>query len=172
MEAEGWEVVGYFYNPNVHPLLEFRRRVKALRVFAETKPVDLVVCEAYGLREFLTEVAFDRPRRCVDCYELRLRSAARQAQAQNCDAFSSTLLVSPMQRHDDIRTVGERIAADTGVPFCYRDFRPLYEMSIESARKKRLYRQPYCGCVFSEQERYEETTRHLYKGAVETPRDR
>jgi len=162
---DGWEVIGYFYNPNVHPLLEFRRRAKALHVFLETDATPMVFCEDYGLREFLARVESDRPQRCLGCYELRLRAAARRAMMEKCDAYSSTLLVSPMQQHESIRAIGERVAGETGLPFHYRDLRERHDTSLEIAKRRMLYRQTYCGCIFSEQERYEPTTRHLYRGA-------
>ena len=69
-------------------------------------------------------------------------------------AFTTTLLVSPYQKHDLIREVGERVAKETGIPFYYVDFRPGWHEGVRISRERQMYRQPYCGCIFSEKERY------------------
>ena len=126
-------------------------------------PVDVV--EEYGLDQFIREVYHpERPRRCASCYFLRLSRTALRAREQGFDRFTTTLLVSPHQNHELVREAAERAAALTGVEFLYRDFRPLHERSHEMARRRRLYLQQYCGCCFSEYERFRDTTRELYRG--------
>ncbi|ODS32325.1 MAG: hypothetical protein SCARUB_02573 [Candidatus Scalindua rubra] len=164
LRKENFHVYGYFYNPNIHPLLEFRKRLKAVRIFQESDPIDIDYCEEYGLREYLKEVNYEGNSRCEECYRLRLKTTACYAKEKDFDAFCSTLLFSKQQDHEKIKKIGEQISEQIGIPFEYRDYRHLCECSHEIARKKMLYRQSYCGCIFSEYERYKDTTRNLYEG--------
>ena len=162
---ETTEVVVLFYNPNIHPLLEFRRRMKAVHVLRETEPFEMIVRDEYGLAEFLTEVEWEGDERCASCYQLRLGEAAREAQRLRCDAFATTMTISTHQDHTAIRRIGEACGDAVDVPFLYRDFRDQMDMAQQSAKREGLYRQAYCGCIFSEYERYRDTTKHLYRGA-------
>ncbi len=171
LAAQGHETAAYFDNPNIHPLLEFRRRLKALKVLSdrlgpkEPAFARLECVEDYGLERFLQEAwAGGAPGRCERCYAMRLRAAARRARAQGYDAFTSTLLISLHQDHERIRQLGATIAADEAVLFHDEDFRPLFHMSHDAGKKLSLYSQQYCGCIFSEHERYRNTTKHLYRG--------
>ena len=92
--------------------------------------------------------------RCVKCYEFRLYEAARQAKEGGFDSFTSSLFISPYQKHELMREVAERAASEYGVEFLYRDFRPYFRAGQERARELGFYIQKYCGCVFSEEERY------------------
>ncbi len=166
LRVQEMELQGLFYNPNIHPLLEFRKRVKALRVFLEADDLPVEIAEEYGLDQFVREVYHSvRRTRCANCYFLRLYETAVRAREQGFDCFTTTLLVSPQQKHDLVREMGERAAVKVGVAFIYRDFRPLHEQSHQEARRRRLYLQPYCGCCFSEYERFRNTSRELYRGA-------
>ncbi|OOP57200.1 MAG: hypothetical protein AYP45_04865 [Candidatus Brocadia carolinensis] len=164
LRKEGFTVTGLFYNPNIHPLLEFRRRLKALRVFQESDPLPVIYCEDYGLREYLKHVDYEGNDRCADCYMMRLRFIAAYARENGFGAFTSTMLFSIYQNHEQLKKFSENLAREYGIDFVYRDYRYLSECSHEIAKKKMLYRQGYCGCVFSEYERYKDTTRELYKG--------
>lgn len=171
LRAEHMEVEGTFYNPNIHPFLEFRKRMKALRVFLESDDLLVEIDGTYGLEKFVTEVyAPDRHKRCENCYALRLRHTARRARDRGFDAFTTTLLVSTRQDHELIREVGDQAAAEAGTEFLYRDFRPLNDRSHEQAKRRRLYLQSYCGCCFSEYERFCSTTRELYRGGARPPK--
>jgi predicted adenine nucleotide alpha hydrolase (AANH) superfamily ATPase len=99
-------------------------------------------------------VADDISGRCVKCYEMRLFDTARAAAEGGFDSFTSSLFISPYQNHELMREVAERAAAEYGVSFLYRDFRPYFREGQERARALEMYIQKYCGCVFSEQERY------------------
>ena len=164
LRREGMDLAGYFYNPNIHPLIEFRRRVKALRVFLESDPLPVEIDDAYGLEAFLRGVDPLAPGRCERCYAMRLDRAASVAAEKGFDAFTTTLLVSKHQEHDLVRRVGERVASRHPVAFLYRDLRPLADACGQEAKSRQLYRQTYCGCVFSEADRYRDTTLHLYRG--------
>jgi predicted adenine nucleotide alpha hydrolase (AANH) superfamily ATPase len=110
--------------------------------------------DSYALRPFVREVAEDIAHRCGKCYEMRLFETARQAKELGFDSFTSSLFISPYQNHELMRETAERAAAEYGVDFLYRDFRPLFRDGQEKARELGFYIQKYCGCVFSEEERY------------------
>jgi len=164
LTAHGHEVCGLFYNPNIHPLIEFRRRLKSLKVLQESLPLPVVYVEHYGLREYLDRVDWRGPARCADCYRLRLDRTAAEARARGFEAISTTLLTSGHQDHDLVRSIGAECAQARGVRFFYQDWRSLAEENRRWAGELRLYRQQYCGCVFSEYDRFKDTTRHLYRG--------
>jgi len=150
----GHELQGYFFNPNIHPFKEFERRLDTLKEYAAAVELPLIVDDRYLLEEFLTEAMRTDRIRCEGCYEMRFHLAARQAKQLGCDAFTTTLLVSPYQKHDLIRQVAERVGAEEGVDFFYMDFRPGWQEGVKISRERLMYRQPYCGCIFSEKERY------------------
>lgn len=154
LRGSGVEPTAFWYNPNIHPFTEYRQRLNTLRGYAASIGMALVERNEYGLRTFLTEVdgAFDA--RCPVCYRLRLDAAAAYAVENGFPAFSTTLLISPYQNHALLMEAGERAAAQYGVSFLYRDFRPLFRDGQNRARELNLYMQKYCGCIFSEEDRY------------------
>lgn len=154
LQSRDWELVGYFYNPNIHPYKEFARRLETSREFAAKTGLELVVEPAYELEEFLRRALGATEGRCRECYDLRLRRAAAYAREQGFDCFSTTLLVSPYQQHELVRQIGEQAAQDAGIPFHYEDFRPGWPEGVAISKELELYRQPYCGCIFSEKDRY------------------
>jgi predicted adenine nucleotide alpha hydrolase (AANH) superfamily ATPase len=135
-------------------------------VLASRERVELVVHDAYGLEEFLDALGgrWTRPERCRVCYALRLEAAARQAAKLGIRRFTSTLLASPQQEREAICELGHAQAERYGLVFDDSDRRALHEAGIERARRLQLYRQQYCGCIFSEHERFRDTTRELYRG--------
>jgi len=154
----------YFYNPNVQPLLEFRRRAKSLQVLADAERLGLIVDLAYDPKRFLASVPWDRPARCETCYRIRLAETARLATERSFEAITTTLLVSVHQDHEAVRRIGTEEAEACGLTFHYEDWRPLAERGPWEAKRRNLYRQQYCGCLFSEQERFASTRRDLYGG--------
>ncbi|WP_425061377.1 epoxyqueuosine reductase QueH [Sporomusa carbonis] len=154
-EYPQYEITGYFYNPNIHPYKEFVRRLDTLKTFAEKIGLNnLIVDDSYTLEEFLRQALNAPGGRCQSCYELRMRQTAGYAKENGFDCFSTTLLVSPYQQHDLIRAAAEEAANVEGVKFCYIDFRPGWQEGVKISRELEMYRQPYCGCVFSEKDRY------------------
>lgn len=147
-------VHGYFYNPNIHPYLEFQRRLTTLEDYAAATEFPLIVERHYELEEFLRQVVFREAQRCRICYYLRLKGAAHIARHGKFDAFTSTLLYSKHQQHELIREIGEQAGQEVGVPFYYQDFRPGWKEGIEESKRLNLYRQSYCGCIYSERDRY------------------
>lgn len=155
LRDEGWEVEGWFYNPNIHPYREWQHRRDTLAEYAKLVDLPVTWVEGYDLNEFLREALAAGPERCLSCYRRRLSAAAKAAREGGYDAFSTTLLVSPYQKHDEVRRLGEELARQEGVSFVYRDFRPGFRAAQAKAKELGLYRQPYCGCIFSERERYQ-----------------
>ncbi|MGQ9921063.1 MAG: epoxyqueuosine reductase QueH [Desulfobacca sp.] len=154
LRDEGVEVHGYFYNPNIHPYQEWQRRRQTLVEYAATVSLPLSAPDSYDLEDFLRQVVFREAARCPFCYALRLQATARLAKAQNFDAFSSTLLYSRYQQHDRIREIGTQIGREVGIPFYYADFRRGWLQGIEESKRLGMYRQQYCGCIYSEKDRY------------------
>lgn len=148
LRQKGTEVVGYFFNPNIQPEEEFRKRLQALRRFQAARGLIVQYDEEYDAESYRDSVLPNDENRCLRCYRLRLRRTAQTAKQLGCEAFSTTLLVSRHQKHDLIRQAGEEAAAEFGVPFHYEDWRPLGGHSTEAARGAGLYRQKYCGCSF------------------------
>lgn len=166
-ELQGGAFAAFWFNPNIHPLIEYRRRLKAVRVFSERLPHALHIDDEYGLAEFCRRTARtqERPGRCSVCYDWRLERTAQRARELGLEAFTTTLCTSPHQDHARIQASGERAAAAHGVRFLYRDWR---ECEADEALLRGIYRQQYCGCVFSEEERYRTTTLHLYHSDSES----
>lgn len=154
LREQGHQVTGYFFNPNIHPYLEFKRRLDTLRDYAERDHLPVLCHETYLLETFLAQVAANPAGRCDYCYASRLEATARQAAEQGYEAFTSSLLYSRFQNHGAIREAGERLARQFEVTFVYEDFRKGWNEGIAVSRTMGLYRQQYCGCIYSEQDRY------------------
>lgn len=161
LRAEGCELVGFWYNPNIHPFTEYRARRDCLREYTKSVNLPLLERDEYALRPFIRAVADDIAGRCVKCYELRLYAAAKAARDGGFDSFTSSLFISPYQQHDLLREAAERAAREYGVAFLYRDFRPYFRDGQARARELGLYMQKYCGCVFSEEERYRKENQRI-----------
>jgi predicted adenine nucleotide alpha hydrolase (AANH) superfamily ATPase len=153
LRAGAGEALGYFYNPNIHPYQEHERRLSALREWAVAACLPLLA-EDYDPVPWLRRVAFREKDRCSLCYEMRLRRSAARARQLGAEAFSSTLLYSIYQNREQLVAAGRRAGREWEVEFLEYDFRPLWALGQAKARELQLYRQPYCGCIFSEAERY------------------
>ncbi len=154
MREDSLEVMGFFYRHNIHPYTECERRQEALEAYAEQIDLKVIYQEGYDLEEFIRNVAFREAERCNYCYHDRLRSTALIAKRGKFDYFSSTLLYSKHQKHELIRTMGDSIGKSVGVPFLYHDYREGWKEGIECSKQMGLYRQHYCGCIYSEKERF------------------
>ncbi len=154
LRDEGIAVTGFWYNPNIHPFTEYRARRNCLREYAQSIGLPLMEKDAYALRPFVRAVAEDIAGRCEKCYQMRFFETAKTAKQEGFDSFSSSLFISPYQDHEKMIQAAERAAAEYGVQFLYRDFRPYFRQAQEKARQLALYMQKYCGCVFSEEDRY------------------
>ena len=114
----------------------------------------LIYRDEYRLEEFLQNVVFRETERCRYCYYSRLKSAIQVAKKGKFDFFSTTLLYSKFQKHESIKEIAEGLAKDYGVSFYYHDFRKGWGEGIRMSKDFGLYRQQYCGCIYSEKERY------------------
>ncbi|HIU64868.1 MAG TPA: epoxyqueuosine reductase QueH [Candidatus Avacidaminococcus intestinavium] len=155
LKAQGHQFSMYYFNPNIHPYKEFKRRLNTLREYATLKKYDLIVDKSYPLEECVRGMLEEPTIRCAYCYRVRLQQAADFAKANGYDCFSTTLLVSPFQKHDLIKEIASTIAEVSGIPFYYYDFRIGYEEGVSISKELEMYRQGYCGCIFSERDRYE-----------------
>jgi len=154
LSERGYQVVPYFYNPNIHPFVEYRKRYMAVLDYCIEKGMDLQA-GPYEMEQFLLEVSSRVDTRCERCFHIRLSRAARQASALGIGEFTSTLLVSPYQDQELIRAAGESAAIEHGVLFLFEDMREGYQETVSQSRELDIYRQSYCGCVYSEKERYQ-----------------
>lgn len=159
LRQEGHTVEGFFYNPNIHPYREFRRRLNALDDLCRQMDFKVECIRQYDLTTYLRKVVFHEERRCALCYEMRLTETVRHAKQTGADAFTTTLLYSRYQKHELIRSTAEHLAKAHNLPFYYQDFREGWQQGIDTAVELDLYRQPYCGCIYSEQERYDKKFR-------------
>ncbi len=151
---EGIKPVLYWYNPNIHLLKEFRLRKNTLTEYAASVGVKVLYEHEYGLKKFIEGVYPDFDNRCDFCYKERLFKTAEFAAQNGFDAFTSTLFISPYQNHELMKEIAVAAANEYGVEFLYRDFRPYFKEGQQKAREKGLYMQKYCGCIFSEEDRY------------------
>ena len=154
LQQQGHEVTGFWYNPNIHPFTEYRARRNTVREYLTEIGVALIEQNDYALRPFVRAVAEDIAHRCGKCYAMRLFETARVAKEQGFDAFTSSLFISPYQNHELMKQTAQRAAEEYGVEFLYEDFRPLFREGQDFAKEHGFYMQKYCGCVFSEEERY------------------
>jgi epoxyqueuosine reductase len=153
---EGHRVTALWYNPNIHPFTEHNLRLDAMKQLSQNMDFPLVVVEGYDFKEYFRRVAGHEDDRCRYCFELRLTRVAEKAKELGMDAFTSSVLISPHQKHELAREIGERAAAGVGVSFAYADLRKRYSDSRRLTKPMELYRQQYCGCIYSEVERYRE----------------
>lgn len=226
LSEEGHELVGYFFNPNIHPYQEFLKRLHCLQKYTALRPVEVIYDKNYNLDKYLVgalEAMYDPPERykpktkpsakdgafsekvsvkeqleirltpkektdssgseiswasqsntsnsinepklgknnnsdfnprCGYCIFLRLTRTAALAAESDFDAFTTTLLESKYQPHDYIRSIGTELAAKHDIDFYYKDFRSGWKESVQISKELDLYRQQYCGCIFSEYERF------------------
>ena len=154
LREEDIDVTGFWYNTNIHPYMEYKARRDTLKKYSEMINLDVVYKDEYGLREFTKNTINILDNRCRYCYYSRLDEVARYAKENGYDAFCTSLLISPYQKHDLIKEVGESLEKKYGIKFYYYDFRPYFKEGREEAKSLGLYMQKYCGCIFSEEERY------------------
>lgn len=154
LKTSDFEVTNYFYNPNIQPEDEYKLRLENLRKVVSGK-TEGILEEEYDATEHLNAVKGHEeefPERCMHCYILRLNQTAKKAKDLGFDAFSTTLLVSPYQKHEELAMIGRQVGEKYGVKFYYRDWRPYFREGQNVAKEMELYRQKYCGCIFSRDE--------------------
>ncbi len=158
-----FDITIFFYNPNIHPEEEYIRRVEEQKALIKAMPLksevhflqgDYVPLEYYEAIKGL-ELEPEGGERCFVCYELRLREAARGAAFGGYDYYTTTLSISPHKNAEKLNEIGERLAEEYHIPYLPSDFKKKngYKRSIELSKEYDLYRQDYCGCVFSKRDR-------------------
>jgi len=151
---KGFEVVGLFYNPNIHPLTEYLKRREGVVQVAEKLGIKVIFKDdEYKPEVFFRQVVFRENNRCFYCYHLRLEKTVNIAKKGKFDLFTTTLLYSKFQKHENIATLCEDLSKGK-VKFYYHDFREGWKKGIELSKEWNIYRQQYCGCLYSEFERY------------------
>jgi predicted adenine nucleotide alpha hydrolase (AANH) superfamily ATPase len=164
LREEGFQVTGFWYNPNIHPWQEHQRRRESVQKYAEAVGLPVIWHEKYEMPLYLRAVVgHERFReRCRICYRMRLEKTARVAAEGGFDAFTTTLLISPHQDQALIRQIGEEVAEELGagaLEFYFENFRRGWSERGRLTHEHDLYRQQYCGCIYSEWERYNQ--RHI-----------
>lgn len=150
----GHDVTVYFFNPNIHPYSEYLRRLDALTTYSQDQGIRLVhESEHDAMEDWFRQVVFREQHRCVVCFHHRMTRTAMTAETKGFEAFSTTLLYSRFQKHDLLKSTSESISEKVGIPFFYRDWRSGWTEGVKRYRKLALYRQKYCGCLYSEKER-------------------
>ena len=156
---EGFAVTAWFMNPNIQPLAEYLRRREAAGQCAERLGVPIIFAdETWNITNWLRAVAGrdTSPARCAYCCESRMQAAFAFASQQGFAWVSSSLLYSRYQPHEAIKAAGETLAAQPGATaFAYLYIRTDWQEGIDRSKGMELYRQPYCGCVYSESDRYQ-----------------
>jgi predicted adenine nucleotide alpha hydrolase (AANH) superfamily ATPase len=154
LRTEGTAVTGFFFRDNIHPYTECLRRQETLAQYSRQIGLEMIWQPGYDLEGFIRRVVYREDERCSLCYQQRLEATAALAREGRYDAYSTTLLYSRYQQHDTLRDIGESIGRTLGVPFHYRDFRAGWREGLAESRRIGLYRQKYCGCIYSEKERF------------------
>ncbi len=156
LKESSHKFAGYYYNPNVHPFSEYLKRKCEADKYFKTMGLNLLAGH-YDMERYFQYTVHNEEKalRCPVCWWMRLESAAKAAKDNGFDAFTTTLLGSPYQDHDILKSVGEDIAGKCSVKFYYEDFRPGFRGSIAAAKAQKIYCQNYCGCIYSEKEMIE-----------------
>ncbi|MFH1415738.1 MAG: epoxyqueuosine reductase QueH [Elusimicrobiota bacterium] len=148
-EAE-YNITGYWFNPNIHGYSEYSKRLMTLGYFVNIKKFDIIESDYVPEEWFSGLNGFTKEERCSECYRLRLFSAASAAKENGFTEFTTTLLYSKFQEHLMIKQIAQEAALNNGINFLYIDFREGWKEGIQISKKLGLYRQNYCGCLFSE----------------------
>lgn len=153
--SEDYEVVLFFYNPNIYPKHELKKRLEEIKRIAKLYKLKVIISTA-SHRTWLKKIKGhehepERGGRCVICYNDRLSKTAKRAKRLGFSAFTSTLSISPHKNYPVIKELGNRLSEELGIDFIDDDFKKDggFQRSCELSKKLGLYRQNYCGCEFS-----------------------
>lgn len=154
---EHFDITLYFYNPNISPKEEYVfRQAELIRLVGEMGFPITVVSEKYSPKEFFEvskglEKEPEGGERCFKCYRLRLSKTAEYAKENGFEYFTTTLSISPYKNAEKLNEIGKELSEKVGVNYLYSDFKKKngYKHSIELSKEYNLYRQDYCGCIFS-----------------------
>lgn len=155
-ELEKVDYTALFYNPNIHPKVEYERRKKAFEFFCELKDCKYDIIDEYDLNNFAKQVVTNVGEnnkykvRCEYCYEKRLRKVFEYAKENKFDVVSTTLTISPYQNHKIIKKVAKKLEEEFNIEFWYNDYTEHFREGQRMARAiEGMYMQKYCGCMFS-----------------------
>ena len=148
-----FQITGFWYNPNIHPENEYSSRLESLLSLNVLRGLETVSMADMTEPDWMAKAPKAVPERCRFCYTSRLNKTAEQAKARGFARFSTTLLISPFQKHDLVKEIGLAAAQANGVEFYYQDMRQHYYESKQAAREAGSYIQKYCGCSHSKAER-------------------
>lgn len=148
----GVQLTGIYYNPNIHPEPENRARLVSVLALSKAEGFPISTENTMLMDYWKEKLSAEKMQRCGFCYTLRIDHVAKAAKEQGQDAFTTSLLISPWQDHERIKTLCEAAANKYGVDFLYQDFRPFYREGKNEAFKRGYYMQKYCGCIYSYQE--------------------
>ncbi len=140
------------------------KREETLGQYANEIGLKMIWQQEYEVEKFIQSVVFREKDRCRYCYHARLKATAMVAKKGKFEAFSTTLLYSKFQNHQQIIETGQALAREYGLKFFYHDFREGWKSGIEESKRLEMYRQQYCGCIYSEKDRYYKD--HKKKGKV------
>ena len=163
LESKLFTPVLFFYNPNIHPLQEFYKRLEGSIQVAKKLDVEYYFDEEYDVKFFINKVIDNIEERCSTCYELRLEETFIKAKELNIATVTSSILYSKMQKHDMVLKIGQEMSVKYGIDFYYEDFREGWQEGIDISKDMEIYRQNYCGCIFSEEERFKNQLKKKYK---------
>lgn len=152
--CKGIDIKGLWFNPNIHPYTEYSNRLDSVGKLQNLWNLDIEYIDDYPLDDFLKAVVNQGGKRCAICYSIRLDKTAETAKKMNLDCFTTSLLASPYQKFDKIIDIGNEIGKRHGIQFYSEDLRQGWNISRGLSREFGLYRQKYCGCIYSEMERY------------------
>ncbi len=161
-KAGDQRIATFWDNPNIHPYLEYKDRLESFQKMSKEFGLEIFYGDSsYGLDRFMTALAGEfGPKRCSICYELRLNALAKKASENSFSSISTTLLISPYQNHEKLIQSGENAAKKYGLHFFYADFRQVFKDTHKAIEEYELYKQKYCGCIFSEFDRYKNSRKH------------
>lgn len=154
IQERGIKVHGLWFNPNIHPFTEYQARLGAVKELQDNWGLDIEYKDHYGLKEFIRGVVNNENNRCSYCYSTRLEETAKKAKDSGMDGFTTSLLVSPYQKFELINEIGASLQDRYDVEFFTEDFRTGWHDGVKMSRRLGFYRQKYCGCIYSEMERY------------------
>lgn len=164
LTLKGIDIKGLWFNPNIHPEEEYSKRLEAVKTLEGLWGLDIEYIDRYGLKDFLKVIEDHEGIRCSACYRMRFQETAVTAKKMGLDGFTTTLLVSPYQRFDLIVDTGRQIEKQCNIRFYWEDMRAGWKEAVRLSRQLGLYRQKYCGCIYSKEER--ETQREQRPAAV------
>lgn len=151
---DDFQITALWFNHNIHPAQEYIKRRDTLVSFCDLEHIPLINKDEYNLEHFLRNSVYREENRCYSCYYERLKYTAILAKKGNFEMFTTTLLYSKFQKHELIREIGESLAKEIGIPFYYEDLREYWKEGITLSKEREMYRQQYCGCIYSEKDRY------------------